>query len=120
MFGEGRLSGGPARVEMHFAVRRNGEALVLGVDEQDAYLGVRDVASGALRRTHRLEGVAAGAPHTFAVACHGDVFVATVDGRRAGAVAVPADLVPEGTIRAAVEGGAGYFSDILLHPLRRP
>ena len=120
MFGEGRRSGGVARVEMHFAVRRTGEALALGIDDQDVYLGVRDTNSGTLVRTHHLAGVAAGAGHTFVVANHGDAFVATVDGRKVGAVKVPADLVPEGTIHAAVEDGAGYFSDILLQALKRP
>ena len=36
---------------------------------------------------------------------YGNVFVATVDGKKVGAVAVPGDMSAERTVRAAVEGG---------------
>jgi predicted Ser/Thr protein kinase len=120
MLGEGRRTGGIVRTEFHFAVRQGGEALVLGIDDQDVYLGRRDPANGELVRTHRLPGIEPGYRHTFAVECHGDVFEATVDRKKVGAVAVPTDLVPQRTVRAAVEGGIGYFSDIFVTRMKKP
>jgi hypothetical protein len=120
MIGEGRKNGNTTRVEMQFAVREGGSSLVLGIDDQNAYLGARDGASGELVRTHRWKDVPANQPHTFAVEFHGDVFVAFVDGKRAGAVAAPKDLAADRRIRAAVEGGTGFFSDIEVARMRRP
>jgi serine/threonine protein kinase len=120
MLGESRRTGAVVRTEVQFAVASDGAALVLGIDDQGAYLGTRDAAAGTLERTHRLPSVEPGARHAFAVDNHGDVFVATVDGRPLGAVKVPAGLAPQGTIHAAVEGGVGYFSDIALTRLKRP
>ena len=108
------------RTEIHFAVRRGGEALVLGIDDQDVYLGRRDPVSGELVRTHRVKGVEPGYRHTFTVECHGDVFEATVDRKMVGAVAMPDDLVENRTIRAVVEGGIGYFSDVFVTRMKKP
>jgi hypothetical protein len=120
MIGEGRGTGNTVLVEMQFAVPESGTALVLGIDDQAAYLGTRDGASKALTRTHGLKDAAANRPHTFVVEFHGDVFLASVDGKRVGAVAAPKDLPAARTIRAAVEGGAGFFSDITVTRLKRP
>ena len=120
MLGERRRTGAVVRTEVHFAVRSDGSALVLGIDDTGAYLGSRAPDGGGLQRTHRLATAEPGQRHSFSVENHGDVFVATVDGKPLGAVPVPADLVPEGTIHAAVEGGVGYFSDIALTRLKRP
>jgi serine/threonine protein kinase len=119
MTGESRRTG-TVLVEMQFAVLESGTALVLGIDDQGAYLGSRDGASQALDRTRTLKDAAAGEPHTFAVELHGDVFVATVDRKPLGAVAAPPGVVAARTIRAGVQGGAGYFSDIFLTRLRKP
>ncbi len=120
MVGAGRRNGNTARVEMQFAVLESGSSLVLGIDDQDAYLGTRNGAAGDLVRTHRVRGPAASAPHTFTVDFHGDVFVAAVDGKRVGSVAAPKDLSAARTIRVAVEGGVGFFSDIELTRLKKP
>ena len=120
MIGAGRTGGNAALVEMQFAVLGTGSALALGLDEQAAYLGARDGASKALTRSHWTKDAEANRPHTFAVECHGDVFLAFVDGKRIGSVACPKDLPESLTIRAAVEGGAGFFSDMTVQRLRRP
>jgi serine/threonine-protein kinase len=120
MIGAGRRNGNTARVEMQFAVLESGSSLVLGIDDQDAYLGTRNGAAGELVRTHRMQGPAASAPHTFTVVFHGDVFVASVDGKRVGSAAAPKDLSAGRTIRVAVEGGVGFFSDIELTRMKRP
>ncbi|HEU4394915.1 MAG TPA: serine/threonine-protein kinase, partial [Planctomycetota bacterium] len=120
MLGESRRAGAVVRTEVHFAVGADGSALVLGIDDQGAYLGSRAPDGGGLRTSHRLPSVGPGARHALAVENHGDVFVATVDGKPLGAVKVPAGLAPQGTIHAAVEGGVGYFSDIALTRLKRP
>jgi serine/threonine-protein kinase len=119
MVGEARRTG-TVRTEMHFAVRENGEALVLGIDDQDVYLGRRDTATGELVRTHRLVGIEAGQRHTFVATSHGDVFLLFVDKKRVGSVAVPKDLLPARTIRAAVEGGVGFFSDVFVTRMKKP
>ncbi len=120
MIGARRGTGNTALVEMQFAVLESGTALVLGIDDQAAYLGTRDGASKALARTHWRKDVPANRPHTFVVEWHGDVFVASVDGLRLGAVAAPKDLPAARTLRAAVEGGVGFFSDISVARMRRP
>jgi serine/threonine protein kinase len=119
MIGEGRRTG-TVLVEMQFAVRESGTALVLGIDDQNVYIGTRDGATGALKRVRTWKDVPANRPHSFAVEFHGDVFVAYVDGKKAGSAAAPKDLSSDRTIRAAVEGGAGYFSDIEILRLRKP
>jgi len=121
MLGEARRRGESVRTEMQFGRRAGGRPLVLGIDDAGAWLGTRDPeAKDALERTHLRAGVQPGVRHTFVVENHGDVVVASVDGERIGSVEVPAGLAPVAAAVAAVEGGVGYFSDVLLQRLRRP
>jgi predicted Ser/Thr protein kinase len=115
--GERRATGETARVELQFAEGGDGWVLVLGLDDQEAYLGRRNRASGELRRTHALRGPVAGAPHTLVVENHGGVLLGFVDGKRVGSVAAPAGMAADLPFRLAVEGGVGYFSGITLQPM---
>jgi len=112
MIGERARGGSTARVELHFAEGPGGTQLALGIDDEGAYLGRRDLASGSLERTHGDARAKAGAPHSLVVENHGGVFLASVDGRPLGAVkgADPAPGRP--FLRLTVEDGAGYFSDL--------
>lgn len=117
MFGEQRPGAAPTRVEMQVSGAKDGSLLVLGVDGAGAYLGRRD-AAGALERTHSSPAVKGGERHTFTLLFDGTVHAAEVDGKPLGAAVAPAGGAADPSLRLAVEGGTGFFSDFDFLPLK--
>jgi hypothetical protein len=120
MVGAGRSAGETSRVEVHFGLARDERALVIGVDDQGAYMGRRDPSTGALERTHGLKGIASNQVHTFVVENHGGVYRGFVDKKPLGALAAPEQPAEGIVLRLAVEYGVGFFSDILLQKMAAP